>query len=500
MITVEINSVDVTDQIEQRTLQVTQNLTYQVDTAFFNVRKGGSKTLVPSYGDEIEIYDGSEKILGGTILSVNITPIAGAEGEFFVVNCVDRTYEMDKLMAAKTYEDETIEDIIADLVTTYASAFTTVNVNSTLLIEKIVFNQVPLSVCIKRLADTVGYDWYVDSDRDIHFFSKDANSAPFGITDTNGNYVYNSLNRVVDGSQVVNTVKVRGGEYNGNTYSDQITVSGNNTKSFKLPYRFANLTVTLDTGGGPVAQTVGLDFIDDFTSKDVLHNFQDRMIRFETALSSGDIIAFTGNPKVRVFTIAEDPISKEAYGVIEKLIRDGTIESNAIARRRASAELFIYSEPIIDAKFTTYTTGLRTGMIMTAQSDIQGFEEELMIKSLTFKMRDHDNFQYEVSLVSTRRYDFITLLQQLIEPDAQPSDENETSEQIYADTQVVTVQEEYEVVAPFEDEEDITVSENYILNPLGAGVDALYTLSPYTPSGQLDTRRPGRLGISFRVY
>lgn len=501
MIQVLVNEIDVTNQIVQGSLNATLRLTHQVDTASFNVLKAGSKTLEPSYGDTVAIYDGASKIFGGIVIGVDLSPVSGAEGSYFSVHCVDHTYEMDKILAAKTYTNTSVEEIIADLLSSYTTGFTTTNVASTFVIEKIVFNQVTISTCIKRLADILNYDWYVDQDKDVHFFDRYTNPSPFDVTDDNGSYIPQTLKRISDGSEVVNRVKVRGGEYDGVLFSDSITVSGNDSKSFKLPYRFANLTVTVDTGGGPVSQNVGIDFIDDFTTDDVLYNFQEQVIRFENSLSAGDIIAFSGNPKVPVFAVSEDPVSIGTYGTIEKLIRDDSIESNVIARRRANAELYAYSEPIVDVKFRTYTSGLRAGQLINVQSTIQSIDDDLIIKQVAFKMRDHDNFEYTIDLVSTRRYDFITLLQKILTPEPRASDAQEVSEEIFTDTQIITFLEETEFVAAFEDDaQQVQAQENYILNPLGAGVNATYVLGPYTPTGQTDTKRPGRLGISFVVY
>lgn len=497
MIQILVNTVDVTDQIEQGTLEVVQRITNQVDSANFSVRKAGSKTLTPAYGDDVEIYDGATKIFGGTIISVQQAPTAGPGGIEYDVRCVDHTYAFDKTLASKTYTGDSITDIITDLVASYAPTFTVANVSSGFIIEKIVFNQVPLSTCLKRLADIVNYDWYIDEEKDVHFFQKYANTAPFNLTDTDGNHIYKTLRRNSDGSQVANRIKVRGGEYNGSTYNDSITVSGNDSKAFTLPYRFANLTVSLNT----VAQSVGIDFIDDFTSKDVLYNFQEQMIRFENNLTAGDVIAFSGNPKVPVFAVAEDPVSIAEYGKIEKLLRDDSIESNDVARRRANAELYAYAEPVIDAKFKTYTAGLRAGMVISIESANQNIAaEELMIKTLTFRMRDHGNFTYEADLVSTKRYDFITLLQKILEPDPRPDDEREVSEEIFTDTQNVTCQDETESVVAFADDAQVEAQENMIIDPFGDDTDAIYVLSPYTPTSQTDTKRPGRLGISMVVY
>jgi hypothetical protein len=264
----------------------------------------------------------------------------------------------------------------------------------------------------------VRYDWYVDENKVVHFFSKGTLSAPFDLTDSSGNYVYTSLRRLLDGSQIANRVKVRGGEYDGDTYTDSITVAGDATKSFRLPYKFSNLTVKLNT----VAQVVGIDFIDNFSDKDVLHSFQEQTIRWETALSDADVIEFSGNPKVRVFAIAEDPPSIALYGKIEKLIRDNNITSNTVARQRAIAELYAYSASLIDAEFYTRTVGLRAGMQINISSTLRGSDDSLIIKSLVFRPIDKDNFGYDVKCVSQKRQGLIELLQSILEPEPQSTD------------------------------------------------------------------------------
>ncbi len=500
-VVVKINTVDKSDEVDFSSLSVTQNLTSQVDTATFLIRKYGARTTVPAFDDDIEIYDGAEKIFAGKILKVSEVVESGGGGVVYKVDCVDHTYEFDKRLVSRTYENKTIKEIIDDIVTSYAATFTTNNVASNFPIDKIVFNQVAPSACLKKLADILRFDWYIDADKDIHFFDKFTNAAPFDLTDDSGNFVYETLQRSLDGSQVVNRVKVRGGEYNGVAYTDIITVKGNDSKSFKLPYKFANLAIRLDTGGGWVAKNVGIDFIDDFgASVDVLHNYQDQTIRFASALADGNKIEFTGNPKVRVLAIAEDPASIALYGRVEKLLRDDSIKDNAVARRRASAELYAYANTIIDAKFKTYTAGLRSGMVMNVSSIRRSSDDDLLIKTIVFSMVDPLSFGYNVSLISTKRYDLIDLLQKILEPAPMDSDESETSEEIFTDTQEIRITEEIEFVTPVEADEDITITENIELNPLGAGVEPTWVFGPYSPTGQDDPKRPGRFDYSFKLY
>ena len=491
---VKINTVDQSDLIEWETLSVTQNLTNLVDTASFAIRKYGSRTLVPAYDDDVEVWDGSVQIFGGKILKVQGVVESGGPGVKYEVQCTDHIYEMDKLLVSKIYTDETIEDIIADIISNYTSGFTVVNVASNFLVDRIVFNQVTVTECLRRLADIVQYNWYVDPSKDVHFFSKFINIAPFDLTDTSGNFIYKSLKRITDGTQVVNRAVVRGGEYDGDSYEDTITVSGAVSKSFKLPYRFSNLTVELDTGAGFVSKTVGIDFIDTFSTKDVLHNFAQQNIRFNTALADGDLIKFAGNPKIRVLAVSEDAPSIASFGKIEKLIRDESIESNALARRRANAELYAYANEIVDAKFKTYDSGLSVGMVKNVQSTRRASDDDLLIKTLTFQMLDPNTFGYSADLISTKRFGLIEILRTLLAPRLRDADDSEVAEAIFTDTAGLVVTELNQIITPEADDATLVVAEDELV-----GAEPDWVLSPYIPTGLADTKRAGRLDRSMKL-
>ncbi len=496
MIILKINGTDRSSLIERDTLQITQILTSQADTAVFTYRKYGSRSIVPAVGDDIGIYQSSTKIFGGTVTSIKETEISSADGLLYEVTATDYTFLLDSKLVSETYSNKTVAYIINDILTKYTTGFTSVNVSSTFTITKIVFNQIPISQCIKRIADVLRYDWYVDESKDIHFFSKFTNSAPYNLTDTSGNYVNESLERQIDGTQLANTVKVRGGEYDGATYTDKITVKGSNTKSFLLPYRFSNLAITLNS----VSKTVGIDNIDDFSTKDVLYNFTEKTIRWNSVLSDGDVIQYSGNPKIPVLAIASDPASIALYGVKEKLIRDTTIQDLTIARKRASAEVDTFKEAINQGTFETYTAGLRTGMVINLTSARRSTTVDFIISKVTFTARTLADFYYSVELVTTRQFGLIELLQQLLLPDPMQADDAEVAETIKTDTAEVTIDELITVVSPYQDQVTVTIAESILNDPLGAGVAPLWVLADYLPSGQTDTKRMGRLDYSLTVY
>jgi hypothetical protein len=493
-ITVTLNGTDVSNKIVLSSLTVQQNLTNEVDTATFMMRKVSPISGVPVFNDDIRVSDGATVIFAGKVATVE-QGFENPNGSIYTIHCVDHTLQMDRLLVARTYTNTSVHNIIADLVTSYASGFTYANVVCDFVIPKIVFNNVSLSLCLRRLADIVRYDWYVDENKDVHFFAQNTNVAPFSLTDTAGNHVYMSLRRTTDGSQIVNRVKVRGGDYDGPTYTDTITIKGSDTKSLVMPYKMSNLTVQVDTGSGFVSKTVGIDFIDTFPDFDVLHSFQTQSFRFASALADGTKVKYGGNPKVPVGAVQQDPDSIALYGPIEKLIRDNSIVSNDVARKRAAAELLAYSSVAVDARFTTYTAGLRAGMTLSVQP--ASLNDSLIIKSITFKSRTPSTFEYDVACISTQRYTLIDLLRAIIAPQPQESDEQEISEQLYPASEKITCSDSVSNV-PFINELKIVRTLDIVRSTVGG--TTLSSAFDCTGANALVVVVPDNLNISAIDY
>lgn len=495
-IEVLINSVDLTDQIDRPGFEVAQILGTLRDTARFTYKKFGARTYVPEAFDEVVISDGGVKIFGGRVVNISEKLIANSDGVEYQIECADWGIDLDAILVAESYVNETIDDIIADLLTN-VTGFTSTAVDSTYVISKIVFNQVPISQAIKRLADIVRFDWYVDPDKDVHFFSKYANTAPFNLTDTSGNYVNKSLARKLDGTQIANQVKVRGGFYNAALYTDIITVKGNETKTFILPYQFNSLTVKLNG----VTQNVGIDNINDFTTDDVLYSYNDYMIRFENSLVDGDEVEYSGLPRVRVLAIASDSISIATYGIREKLIEDTSIEDVSIARTRAIAELAAFKDEQNNATFETYTSGLRAGMLINLTSALRDADVDFLIRTVKFIPRTPTTFVYKVELVSTRLYDLTEILQKLLQPDSIALEEAEVAEDIKTDLATLTIVESITVGTAIDTiAETVAIVEVIDKDPIGAGVAPIWVLAPHVPSSTADPNREGLLTNSLIVY
>ena len=405
--------LDITKLIIPRSFRKEDNLTAEVDTCRFTLRKYGSRTYEPKLGEEIEVWDKGTKIFAGTIEKI-VRKTEGTRIALFECHLKDYTHNLDRKLVKADYTDRSPEYIINDILTNYTDgSFTQNNVATTgITIEYIKFDYKEPSKCFQELAELIGYDWYVDYDKDIHFFDKGTGeTAAFNVTDTNGNCIDGSLEIAEDSRQIRNVIYVRGGEYVGDSREDKVGEGDGAVKIFKLPYRYdSKPTVTV----GGVSKTVGVDFIDSEDDYDCLWNYQEKIIKFKTAPASGDVVV-TGNPRVAVLIKAQDSASVSANGIYEYRVVDKKIKTKEAARRRAQAEMIDYAEAPENAKFRSYTPGMRSGMMVNISSDVLNKSENFIVtRAVTTMLTSKDRFQYEFSLTTKRAMGILAYLQRQI--------------------------------------------------------------------------------------
>lgn len=412
MIKVFIGGVNKNEYIKLRTLQITNVLTRQIDTCSFQIVSHTGHTYKPAIGDEVIIYDDDDKIFGGNIIGME--EIYEAAGYLiFQIDCVDYTNLMDKGLVVEVYQDKTVNDIIEEIRDDYMPAgFTLTNVNCDKVVNYIAFNYEQPSKCLQILADLFNYDWYVDYDKDIHFFAKESNDSPFDLTDLNGNYLLNTLRLRRDNSQLKNSVIIRGGEYLGDSYTEYQL--GDATKTdFKLAYKYSGLTVTVNA----VPQDVGVDFLDDPTLHDCLYNFQEKIVKFRNDNKPGNGVSvnISGLPYVPVIVKVTDNNSIATFGEKEFVIVDKTIKSNQAAKDRAEAELEVYKTTISEGSFRTHKKGLRSGQTINIQSILRNINETYLINKVVMTMRNSEKSMfYDITLVTSKTFGMIEFLQRLM--------------------------------------------------------------------------------------
>jgi len=398
-IVITVNSVDKTSAFDWKTLKKSEVLTRESDTLFIRTKNSTTKTYRPALNDEIVLTRNGVKKFGGIVIESE--EVIDGVLKYYSVTCKDYTHLLDRYLVSKVYTNQTAEYIVADIISTFTTGFTTTNVVANVVIPKISFNYLTVSQCFKKIAETVGnVDWYVDYDKDIHFFFNSNVATYTTLTDTSQNYVFQSLEIRDETHQIRNEIIIRGGEVESVSTRTE-TFDGDNSKLlFKLGSKFASLpTVTVNS----VAKTVGVDFIDDDTSYDCMWNFNEKYIRFtagNTPSAGTNNISVTGTPLYPLILRKQNNTSIALYGVYQYLIVDKTIKDVDTASQRADAEILKYALPLRRAKFITYTDGFKVGQNIDINSTIRNINQSYKIESIESRLRTPDEFVHEISIIN----------------------------------------------------------------------------------------------------
>lgn len=438
-ISLSINGTDRTKAIVLDSLKIENILTRARDTCDFLLAP--SEGLTPVLGQEVIILLGATKVFAGVITEIEQSA-SSYKVIFWKVTCQDYTRLLDRRLVAESYENMTVDAIIADLKATYFPAgFTTNNASCAITIGSAKFNYLPLSKVLEQLANLVGYDWYIDYDKDVHFFSKTTNLAPVDIEDANGSMIFDSLIIRRDNSQVRNSIIVRGGEYQGARFTGEW--EGNGTDyTIPLPYRFADFRASL-TGE---SLSLGIDYIGNPDAYHAMYNFQEKVLKFKATdiPTAGAVLRYSGLPYLPVIVKLQNPASISTFsaaeggdGIYEYLIIDKTIVTKQAARERAAAEITNYATTVSEGEFQTETAGIKAGQRIRINSVSRAINEYFVVNKVTFAQFGNDAFIYHISLVTTKTFDLYDLL----------------SRMATADTKNITIDsnEQVEIVKTFED-------------------------------------------------
>ena len=207
----KINGTDRSDSIDWTSLQLVMVLSKEVDRLDFDIKYSSAKT-VPALNDVVEVLEDGLKLFGGLVVERNEKMLGGLL-KGYEIKCKDYSHKLDGKLVTKNYSNQTARAIVLDIMSTFTTGFTTSNVKSqTPNVGSIKFNYEQVSRSLTQLADQIGWDWYVDPDKDIHFFDEETAVAPFTLSDTGGTYEWKTLEINQQVVNLKNHVFVRGGE------------------------------------------------------------------------------------------------------------------------------------------------------------------------------------------------------------------------------------------------------------------------------------------------
>lgn len=491
-IQVKINTVDKSSLIDWASLRIDQVLTSQPDTAEFLIRNVPSKTYRPALNDDVKIYKDGSLIFGGVVIST--TEKVDGLMKYFDVVCKDYTELLDGALCVASYASQTVGYIINDLLTNFAPAgVTMVNVDGSFTVNAATFNYLTLSQCLAQLAAAIpGYDWYIDYNKDIHFFQASANSAPFALDDSSGNFNYGSLQFDADISQIKNQIVVRGGTVVGTSITNTQVSDGSASRLiYYVGYNLTSLVVSHAVAATPTVfttLTVGKDGVDNPASFDVLYNPNLGLLRFPSIYPSGDVVKTVGIPQYPLLTILTDPISLALYGQKEFLIYDKNMTDKSQSIVRAQAELAKNKDPIYTGTFVTYKDGLQQGQFLTINIPSRSLTGTFKIQAITITMKTPSavtsDLRYDVSFCSTLDIGLVEILNRLLISDVAGQltvGQNEVPDRVYGITETITLSDVViSSISHNPQNETITLGEVFTNNGFNFGT--IFVAGGFTPS------------------
>lgn len=424
---IQIEGEDRTSRVQADSLNIVDSINERRDTCDFQIKKDPSQTFVPEINQEVVVLDGSKRIFGGIITSAS-NRVESVNHIIYDVSCVDFSYLLDRRLVLERFRSRTVTFILDFLLDKYdTEGFTMNNVIGDIQINSVSFNRLTFSQCVEKLAEMTGYSWYVDYHKDIHFFPKNTEIAPYNLTDTSENFIWNSLRIEKDLTQLRNAVFVQGGEEEGNEREEEFTATGDDDERtyYRLAHKFAQAPqVTVDD----VVQTVGVEFLNDDGDFDCMWSFQEKYIRFTAGNipSVNDIVKVKGIPLFPVIVRVQSPVSIGEFGLKEYVIRDNSIRSRDEAKLRAQAELRAYQNGLVEGSFRTYEKGLRSGQLININSTLRDVSEDFVIQRVNFHMRTPEDGEWTVQLATLRSVGIIDFLQNLLKDRGISEGESET--------------------------------------------------------------------------
>lgn len=416
MLVITHDGIDITDLVATDTLSILDARNSERDTLVCRIDKQPSDTFVPQLNKEVIVTLDGVRIYGGVVINYS-SQRPEPPTVNYQIECSDFTHTLDSQLVTERFIGETANFIIAELFADYAPAgFTANDVVANVTIDRISFNRLTLSQCLDKIARLLNYSWYVDYNKNLHFFAQNSDAAPFNISDGDGNHIPTSLVLRKDISQLRNRIIVEGGEAPANPRTTRAAGDGESTE-FATNFKFAELPTVLVDG---VAQTVGVEGLDT-SGFDCYWSFQQKFIRFDVAPPAPTVgttnIEITGNPLVPIVARVPLPSSINQYGLFEYAITDETIQNSQVAIERAIAELEAYAEENNEASFETYRAGLRSGQLITINSASHGVNEQYVIQRVNFMPypngSDRDGV-WSVELQSTATMSLVQLLQRML--------------------------------------------------------------------------------------
>ena len=408
-----IGGIDRTANTRFESLQIVNTITSNADVADFVVSIPNASTWRPKAGNEVIVTNGATREFAGFALDVTETWPAGTRLKYKVA-CKDYLYLFNRKLFVGTSTDAsgssapTADQVVKGIIATSTDGFSSTGVLSAPASGIESFNYVPRGDIIRKIADQVGFVWYIDYNKVVNFGAAVV-AAPVAAINLDTDFTnYGNCELIESAGNVKNRIYVQGFKQKTTT-SYNYSALGNGASEFWYtgyePSSIGDVTATLNgvpltvlTDGvdGSAGDTVG-------SSSVVFCCFTNMGFRMNNyAPTSTETLAFATTIMKPGFWVLESAASQADFAARE--VSDGVHEYNVndpgvtavdgsltLASLRASALINRDGPARLTAKFVSYTQGWRAGqqLALSSANRMGGFNKTFYIQEVRKKLINH---------------------------------------------------------------------------------------------------------------
>ncbi len=356
----------------------------------FDVVMRSGAAPVPQACAEVIFTNGGTREFAGSLAVVKEHQI---DPTTFRYACIANNYQQwfDRHLVAEEYVGQAASAIITSMVSAFCPGFTTNNVQTAPVVPDQAIDYKTPSAAIRDLANLLAWQWYIDYDKDVHFFLAEAIPSPLpGNTLNADTDLVDFVDLVLekDGTQVKNTIIAKDFMImSGVQVPIHIVADGTNT-TFPLPQKPAGTSSTyLSISVGGTAYNVVPDIAQGMPgvpgpsgNVNAYISTANVTVRFDVAPTNGAVISGSMYYKYQPVYVQNDPalIQEQAAiegtdGFYEYAVQDPRLsaDTTALAQARAGYLLAKYGTPNLTGTFISYTQGWRAGQAFYLNSAIR---------------------------------------------------------------------------------------------------------------------------------
>lgn len=357
-------------------------------------------------GDAVQVYNNSALIFAGIVYSTRA--YEGIRGiVFYDLQVVDNSALADKRIIAGVAENMTAGNIIKTKILPILAeeGITEGIIQDGVVVSKAVFNYIYCNNALDYLRDVTGFNWHIDKDRKLSFFSRETNISPFVLNDSlehsgfeKNSSMENYRNRqYVRGSQGETAIQAK---------EKPTPKPDGQSRSFILRFPVAKKpTIHINNIQVPEAQ-IGVNGLD--ASKQWYFSYNSNTISqdgLQTPLASTDVLEITYTGLRNIMMILDNAAgiserkSKESgtSGIYENMINESSLRSTAQAMQYGQGIMAKYGEVSDRVSFSTVDAGLEAGQLLRVVKPLFDIDDNFLIESVSVSAYGPNEIEYQIS-------------------------------------------------------------------------------------------------------